>query len=286
LVDFSVVIPTYDRPGCLRSLLEGVGRQTFDGTFEVIVVNDGGPALEEIVEPFRASFALTLVNQENSGPAKARNHGAALAAGRWLVFIDDDCVPQQDWLAETARACRAHPEAGIGGRVVNLLDSNIYASASQLLVDFLYEYYGHDGGRSGRFFTTNNMALPTAMFRQLGGFDENFPKAAGEDREFCDRWSHFGFSLQYDQDVIVGHAHDLALTSFAKQHFRYGSAAKLYWELRRQRVGRGLKMEPGGFYAGLLSYPLKRHGFTVRGIRTTLLFMLAQVANAAGYFLS
>ncbi len=285
-VNLSVIIPTYQRPDCLVSLLDGLAKQTLTEAFEVVVVNDGGSPLGEIVSPFQERLNLVVEEQENSGPARARNRGAEVASGRWLAFIDDDCIPREDWLEEILKACSEHPEAGIGGKVVNLLDSNVYANASQLLVDYLYDYYGQNGGRVGRFFTTNNLAVPAASFHEIGAFDQNFPRAAGEDREFCDRWSHFGLELKYQSNAVVGHAHDLTALGFLRQHFGYGSGAKLYWKLRHERVGQGLRMEPGTFYAGLMTYPIRRRGFSVEGVRGTALFAVAQLANAAGYFLS
>lgn len=282
-MEFSVVIPTFERPEYLRELLKALSKQSLDGAFEVIVVNDGGEPLGPIVQPFQDSLLLKLLRQPNGGPAKARNLGAHSASGRWLVFVDDDCVPTETWLDKMLEACHSRPSCAIGGRVVNLLSHNAYAEASQLLVDFLYEYY--QDGRRGRFFTTNNLAVPKERFWEVGGFDEGFSGAAAEDREFCDRWSYCGNDLFYEPGIVVGHAHGLTLAGFLGQHFGYGCGARRYWKLRRERSGDGAMFEPGKFYAGLLSYPTRRYGRSARGFRTTLLFALAQLANAAGYFL-
>jgi hypothetical protein len=54
-----------------------------------------------------------------------------------------------------------------------------------MLIDYLYTYYNADPYRA-QFFTSNNRVLSTDRFRQIGGFDTAFPRAAGEDRELCE----------------------------------------------------------------------------------------------------
>ena len=53
---------------------------------------------------------------------------------------------------------------GAGGRTVNALPDNPYASASQALIDYLYVYY-NEGAAGEPLFTTSNLALPRARFR-------------------------------------------------------------------------------------------------------------------------
>jgi hypothetical protein len=120
-----------------------------------------------------ASF--TLVRQENGGPASARNTGARLAQGSLLVFTDDDCEPDEDWLTRVAAANRRAPEAALGGRCINGLADNSYSTASQMLIDYLYAYDGC-GPEGARFFTSNNFAVPAASFAALGGSIHGFRK--------------------------------------------------------------------------------------------------------------
>jgi hypothetical protein len=107
--------------------------------------------------------------------------------------------------------------------VVNLLTENIYAAASQGIVDYLYEYFGENSAPR-RFFTTNNLVVPRAEFLELGGFDETFALAAAEDRDLCERWVGAGRDLEYAPDVVVDHAHALSFVRFNRQHFHYGEA--------------------------------------------------------------
>jgi glycosyltransferase involved in cell wall biosynthesis len=281
-LEFSIVIPTYCRPPSLQSCLEAIGRQEMAPPFEVIVVNDGGPDLTSVLADFQTRMSLRLIQQENRGPATARNRGVDLAVGDRVVFLDDDCRPEPCWLALTKQAADIRPEALIGGRTVNLLEDNPFAATSQLLIDFLYEAYA-SSGKQERFFATNNLSLPRNRFLELGGFNEEFRHAAGEDREFCLRWQQAELPMHYDPSIIIGHLHHMGPWGFLRQHFRYGQAAHRYWATWSSHYGPRSSVRILAFQKDLLRYTLKRHGLNSRGLLITLLMVLAQVATAAGY---
>ncbi len=170
---FSVVVPTHARPGPLVACLQGLVALRFPpDRSEVIISDDGSPSsLEPVVAPFRESLQLTLITQPNRGPAAARNHGAAYARGRYLVFLDDDCIPVPTWLTALEERFSAAPEALIGGGIGNALPDNPFSTATQLIVTYVYDYFERSPGRF-RFFNTSNLAVPAEAFRALGGFRE------------------------------------------------------------------------------------------------------------------
>ena len=291
--DISVVIPTRNRPQRIMACLAALAAQTYDhDRFEVIVVDDGSDAsLAPTVVPFRERMRLELIEQSNAGPARARNVGAARAAGALLAFTDDDCEPQEDWLAALRAHSQARPDCAIGGHTVNALPKNACSTASQLLVDYLYEYHSRAHSRdpdrapaAPPFFTSNNLAVPASVFRDIGGFDESFPLAAGEDREFCDRWQQRGYHLFHARDAVVRHAHALSLARFWRQHVNYGRGACC---LRRARAERGMPapgIEPLSFYWRLMTYPVRADRSRSALLLVPLMFV-SQVANTLGFAL-
>jgi glycosyltransferase involved in cell wall biosynthesis len=284
-LDYSIIVPTYQRPESLTRCLEAIqGLHFRRDRFEVLVVDDGSPSPPaDIVASLDHSLQARLVSMRHAGPATARNTGAQLARGRYLVFTDDDCRPHPDWLDSIDRwtSSRLGPVA-IGGHTVNVLTDNVYAEASQGIVDYLYEYFGEHSARR-RFFTSNNLVVPREDFVDVGGFDETFALAAAEDRDFCERWLAAGKALQYASDVVVSHAHTLGFVRFNRQHFNYGRGAFGLHRSRAQRGERSLKIEPLRFYAGLVAYPLRRSR-SWRGALLALLHLWSQVAYVAGYF--
>jgi GT2 family glycosyltransferase len=281
---FSIIVATYNRPRQLTACLAALSRLDYPReSFEVIVVDDGSDTpLDEVVAQFRAAMDVTLLRQPNSGPAAARNAGAAEARGRFLAFTDDDCAAARDWLrALEARLTAARDPLIVGGRVVNVLTDNLFATASQLIVDVGCAYHNGDAERA-RFCTANNFAVRTEQFRAIGGFDENFRIAASEDREFCGRWLQRGYRIAYAYDALVHHAHELTWRSFLRQHFTYGRGALLLQKIRSRE--RWQVFEPNhGYYIDLLLHPFAR-SISCYSLLISALLLVAQSASAAGMF--
>jgi glycosyltransferase involved in cell wall biosynthesis len=280
----SIVIPTFDRPERLSNCLESLVCVDYPPyRFEVIVVDDGGKyPLNSVVIPFGDRLAITLLRQSHAGPAAARNAGATRAKGDYLLFTDDDCKLSPNILLKLADCLAITPDAAIGGKTVNSVHNNLYSNASQLLIDYLYNYYNvNPNGK--HFVTSNNIALPAKSFREINGFDKTFPFAGAEDREFCDRWQHHGHKIAYDPEVIMYHSHEMTLKSFLRQHFNYGRGAFHYHRIRARRTHRRIQMEPLWFYLNLVSFPFSQ----AKGGKAFLLsalLVLTQTANAAGFF--
>ena len=108
---FSVVVPTYERPASLARCLDALAAQTLDhDRFEVIVVDDGSAEPPRaVVARAAASIDVRLVEQANAGPATARNAGAEASRGRYVVFTDDDCRPDPEWLSAIDVTAARHP---------------------------------------------------------------------------------------------------------------------------------------------------------------------------------
>lgn len=283
LPSFSIIVPTYARPDRLVRCLEAlVGLDFPRDRFEVIVADDGGsPPAELCAAPFRDRLNLTVLRQANAGPATARNLAARAATHSFLAFTDDDCTPRSGWLNAFATGFADDPNALLGGRTLNALEDNIYAGTSQQLVDYLYEYFGAAQGAAD-FFTSNNMALPRQAFLSLGGFDQTFPLAAAEDREFGLRWRERVGPLRYVPDALVDHAHPLTFRRFLRQHANYGRGAHHLSTLAAKSGGSRHRFEPPSFYAGLLSYPLKS-ARTPAALVGSGLMVLSQAAMTFGF---
>ena len=277
----SVVIPTFARPAKLRACLDGLAQQTsHHDDFEVVVVDDGSPTpVVDLVEAFDDRMAVGVVGRPHAGPGAARNAGAAVARGRYLAFIDDDCVPAPNWLSVLVRELGRDPDQLVGGRVENSLKTNPYAEASDRISRFVYEYYQRDGARE-RFFQTNNVALATDRFLALAGFTTSIPSATAEDKEFCDRGRASGLKLTHVPDAVVYHAHDLTFRGFVRQHFNYGRGIFVFRLMRRARSQGPLVPEPLPFYSGLVLAPL-RSGEGQRPLLVPLIY-LSQLATIAG----
>jgi glycosyltransferase involved in cell wall biosynthesis len=88
----SVIIPTADRPESLPYALASLRAQNVKD-IQVVVVNDGGADVREVLAPFRDDLGVELVSYaDNLGPSAARNAGLDAADGDFVMFLDDDDV--------------------------------------------------------------------------------------------------------------------------------------------------------------------------------------------------
>jgi GT2 family glycosyltransferase len=281
LLEFSIIITTYERPMQLGNCLESLMRLDYPHErFEVIVVDDGSQIpIDSVVMSFRKRLNIMFLKQAHMGPAKARNVGVAQARGHFLVFTDDDCTPASNWLQTLAARFATAPNHMIGGRTINALRDNPYSAFSQLLIEVVYAHYNADANEA-RFFACNNLALASRHFRTLGGFDDRFSTA--EDRDLCDRWLDHGYRMTYASEAIVYHAHELTLRSFWWQHFNYGRGAFRFHEKRTQR-GAGPFRPDLQFYLKLLRSPFAQ-AQVPRTFVLVVLLLVQQAANATGFF--
>lgn len=281
---WSIIIPTYNRPGEIAGCLNSLTKLTPPpGGFEVLVIDDGGAAPLEHLQKFNDQLDLRVLRQPNAGPGGARNNGLTKAQGHWVAFTDDDCRPAPDWLLLLAARLKHAPELLVGGRTCNRHEGNIYATANQIIIDLVYAFY-NDNPENARFFASNNMAASRDLLVRVGGFDADGFRIASEDRDLCDRWCHAGYRMTYVEDATILHAHRLTLGAFMHQHFRYGRGAFKYHRKKRQRGSNSMRVELS-FHLGLprrvnkafAKLPFKRW------LPVLMLLTLWQVTNAAGY---
>lgn len=276
----AIVVPSFARPERLAACLESLAAQD-GGPYRTFVVDDGSP---EPLAPICAGRGwVTCIRQQNAGPAAARNSGASAAkdaGASFLCFTDDDCHPRPGWVSALNAAQDGDDARLVGGQVENALEGNVYAAASQSLCDYLYEYFGAAEGRAP-FFTSNNLGCSAEGFESMGGFDDTFPLAAAEDRDFGLRWRDAIGPLVFAPDAVVDHAHALTLARFWRQHANYGRGARHLHRVMASRDDPRPRRERAAFYAGLLAHPLRRPGRSCLG--QSALMGLSQVAMVVGY---
>jgi len=281
----TVVIPTYARPRQLTACLAALVGQRLEVPWEVVVVDDGSPEpLDSIAEAFHGRLDLRIERQANAGPARARNRGVAVARGRFIAFTDDDCLPEPDWLGALLRREALTPGAMVGGTTNNGLDGDLFASASQLIVDLVYDHFNADPSQA-TFLTSNNILCSRERFEAIGGFDVTFPRAGAEDRDFCDRWKTAGWPLVWEPAARIEHRHAQNLRKFIDLHFRYGRGAYLYHRRRLERGSGGIGRDIG-FHASILPRLRALRGdrrVAGRALAILATFGIWQGANAAGF---
>jgi len=109
----SIVIPVYNQARHLVNCLTSIKKQTYNN-YEIIVINDGSTDnIIEVVEKFKQIFGyrLSYWEQENRGAGAARNMGAKLAEGEYLIFCDADVVMEPLMLELMLKTLKDNPQA-------------------------------------------------------------------------------------------------------------------------------------------------------------------------------
>lgn len=197
-VTVTVVVPTYNRVARLATLLEALGAQRSSEPFEVVVVDDASPDdTPAVVERFAAEapFPVLLLRQPaNRGPAAARNRGWRAGQGHLVCFTDDDCRPTETWVAEMTSALGRYDV--VQGRTLPdpADEPNRGPFSHTLRVESEVGYY-----------ETANMGYHRSLLERLGGFDETFRFAYGEDCELAWRAKQLGARIGFAEGALVHH---------------------------------------------------------------------------------
>lgn len=255
-----MVVPTRDRSAALQACLSALDGQTVADLLEVIVVDDGSVAVDVIVEIVARHPNARLVRQYGAGPAAARNAGAREARGETLCFTDDDCLPEPGWVEELLAGIADGADA-VAGKTLN--PPGALADASELISQAPV-------AAGEPFAPSNNLACTKGVFEAVP-FNESYPRAAAEDRDWCRRLMASGFVLRSQASARVLHRPQLTLSSFLRRQVRYGEGAY------RFRSDAGRNLEPVQFYASLV-----RRGFA-RGFTVGIAVSVAQVATGLGW---
>lgn len=267
----SVVVPTRDRPAALAGCLAALEHQADGGpAFEVVVVDDRSHDPAAVAAVVAGAPHARLLHGAGRGPAAARNLGAAAARGPVVCFTDDDCRPRPGWLAGLLAPIDAGAPAAAGPtRVAPGAPAAVVAS--QVVTNHLTaSTLDPATGRLG-FAPTCNLAVRAHVLAAVP-FDEGYPLAAGEDREWCDRLAAAGLALRAAPGAVVEHRPTLTAGGFWRQQVRYGRGAHRYLRGRPS----GPRLQGTRFYLDLL-----RSG-AAEGPMAAALVVLAQAATGVG----
>jgi glycosyltransferase involved in cell wall biosynthesis len=190
---FSVIIPTYHRNDLLAKCLDCIapGVQSLEkNQYEVIVTDDGQNTTAEQMIHDRYPW-VKWVAGASKGPATNRNNGASYAQGEWLVFTDDDCLPDAQWLEAYA------------GAIAN--DVYVYEGKTTCEAGLKSPLEHAPINLTGGYLWSCNMMIKSQLFQSLGGFNENFPYPHMEDVDFRERIQKSITSFQFISSAVVDH---------------------------------------------------------------------------------
>lgn len=189
LPSFSIVIPTYQRRDLVTAAVQALCAIEYAGERELIVVVDGSTdGTAETLRQTDCPFPFRVIEQVNSGAARARNRGASEARNEILLFLDDDMIVDPSMLIEHARTYESGADAVVGN--THLDPSSPRGFLSESIRAWI------DASRIGAPLTafdiwSGQLSVRRSVFEELGGFDEAFTS----DGAFANEDADFGVDL-------------------------------------------------------------------------------------------
>jgi GT2 family glycosyltransferase len=213
----SVVVCTYNGAKTLHACLEGLMKLRYPD-FEVIVVNDGST---DSTLAIAEKYAVHVISTDNRGLAAARNAGLRAASGEIVAYLDDDAVPDQDWLMHIAAAFEGTDYAGVGG-------PNVPPAARSAIAGCFADAPGTPihvliSDREAEHIPGCNMAFRKRALEQIGGFELEF-RIAGDDVDLCWRLLAAGHRLGFTAAALVWHKPRNSIRTYWRQQREYGRA--------------------------------------------------------------
>ncbi|UCE94353.1 MAG: glycosyltransferase [Flavobacteriaceae bacterium] len=224
-MQFSIIIPVYNRPEELDELLGSMlNLKDFDST-EVIIVEDGSTRTSrEIVKKYEKQLPITYCFKKNSGPGDSRNYGMKRASGDYFVILDSDCLLPPNYLRIVRNQLKESFVDAYGGPdAAHESFSSWQKAINYSMTSFLTTGGLRNKETNKRKFQLRsfNMGLSKKAFQLTGGFSK---QRIGEDIDLNFKLIEKGLSIRLIPEAFVYHKRRTSWLSFFRQTRSFGRA--------------------------------------------------------------
>lgn len=174
---------------------------------------------------------ITLIRQPRQGAAVARNAGACLAGSDFVLFLDADCVPADDWVERMIQALQQDGVAGVGG-VVRSRQQGLIPRFIQAEYDMRYERIARRPYTD--FLSSGTAGYRRQVFAAVGGFAAELGGA--EDTDLSFRLCEAGYRLVLEPEAVVYHPHPESLLAYVRRKFIYACWRARVYQRHPQKV--------------------------------------------------
>lgn len=224
-INFSIIIPVYNRPNEIDELLESLTKQDYSDDFEVLIVEDGSTdKSEHLVEKYKNQLDLKYFFKENSGAGASRNYGMSHANGNYFLILDSDVIVPKNYLTEVYKGLNTNYTNAFGGpdaahqSFTSLQKAINYSMTSFLTTGGIRGKKNAVGKFQPRSF---NFGLSQTAFSKTNGFSD---LKFGEDIDLTFRLWENDFETQLLEKAFVYHKRRSTIKQFFKQTFAFGTA--------------------------------------------------------------
>jgi len=236
---YSFIIPIYNRPEELDELLNSLVSQTYEGDFEVVVIEDGSTITsEQICKKYQNDLLITYLSKPNTGPGDSRNYGMQRAQHDYFLILDSDCILPSHYLEAVDDFLQAHYVDCFGGSDTATDDFTDIQKAINYTMTSLLTTGGIRGSqkRIQRFEPRSfNMGLSRKAFEATGGFGKIHP---GEDPDLVIRLWEKGFDSAFIPTAFVFHKRRISWAKFRTQVSKFGQTRAIlnHWHPQTRKL--------------------------------------------------
>jgi GT2 family glycosyltransferase len=228
-MNVSVVVPTHERPDSLRlSLSALVSQATANIRYDIHVVQDGGEAVSTKLLEDAARAYPGLVRyytlSASGGPAGPRNHGIRNATGDIVILLDDDVIPDSDFVQQHWQFHQDHPLEKSVALGQLYMTPEVRRDPMSLFFDFPYHHVGEKRYPGYLFFWSGNVSMRREFMLQDGMFLEDGSLSLLEDMECGYRLAQRGMQLHFHPRARGRHVHTMKREWVARKGFNTGQA--------------------------------------------------------------
>lgn len=223
-MNFSFIIPVYNRPEETKELLESLSNQ-IDTGFEIVIVEDGSSLKsDEVVITFTNELNISYLYKTNTGPGDSRNFGMQNAKGNYYIILDSDCILPPDYFINVKKALQEDYVDCFGGPDKALDSFSDTQKAINYAMTSFFTTGGIRGGseKVGKFQPRSfNMGLSKKAFEDSNGFGLIHP---GEDPDLSIRLWKKGYQTRLIKEAYVYHKRRIDWNKFYTQVNKFGKA--------------------------------------------------------------
>ncbi len=222
-LNYSFIIPVFNRPEEIGELLQSMTALRWEGTFEIVIIEDGSTlSSEELVREFQDRLQIRYFFKPNSGPGDSRNYGMRMARGNYFLILDSDVILPPDYLIEVDSFLSEHFYDCFGGPDAAHHSFSDMQKAINYTMTSLLTTGGIRGGKQAlnKFQPRSfNMGLSRKAFEASGGFRNINP---GEDPDLSLRLLKLGFETTLIPNAVVFHKRRINWEKFYRQVHKFG----------------------------------------------------------------
>jgi GT2 family glycosyltransferase len=214
VVKCSIIIPVYNKASLTQQCVDALLAQPPEqADCEIIVVDDESTDSTVQLLAGYGERIRVIRHTANTGFATACNDGAAAAFGEYLVFLNNDTIPQHGWLDALVRYAEIHPRAAVVGSKLLYPDRTIQHAGvtichdrypRHIYVGFPADHPAVTKSRRFQIVTAACALLRREPFEQARGFDPAFVNG-NEDVDLCLRLGELGYEVHYCHESVLYH---------------------------------------------------------------------------------